>query len=56
LKIPDTGGAIGGRNDYFKVNGLTAKITPRLMPETSWIALLCIAGAALFVSRKARKG
>ena len=46
------GGAVNTGNDYFKVNGLTATITPRLVPEPSSIALLGIAGAALLVGRR----
>jgi len=44
--------------DYLKVNGLTATITPRLVPEPNSIGLLGIAGAALLVGRrrKVRKG
>lgn len=45
-----SGGALSVGNDYFKVNGLT--VSPRAVPEPGSVALLGIAGIALFVSRR----
>lgn len=43
-------GAVDTGNDYFKVNGLT--VSPRAVPEPGSVALLGIAGIALFVTRR----